>query len=486
MKLILPIGLFLALLVGAASALFGGFGAVVLAMLCFPLVFILRDYRVGVVLMITLMPFGNLSFVGSLATVTSPQLLVCYTVGCFVLDRLLSRRPVLLPPPPVWWRYLLPIGLALLVGLTHLGEVTPSMALLLGDEYSGRFKYLLTLGFKPMLIVLASVLIANAARDSARPQLLLAPVVVSTVLLSALLMGFILWSGLGIAVISGSRARNFLSPLGMHANEFGAMFGMGVGIMLFMVPAVKSGLYRLLLCAALAISLAALLLTFSRGGYVLAAVAVVYFLLSQRRASLAFGALACLVVALLLAPKEVYERAGAGIGEAGSGGAIASATASNDDQLTAGRLWLWTRTFPNFYRNPVTGSGLSSQAWSEAVKSGVIKTAQTHNFYLSILYDTGLVGMVVVLSFFVFVYRAFKSVARDPATPPLIAAAMNGSAAVLIGYGLMGFTNSTFWPRIEHIYLWMMFGFCMAYLKAPVTQAQARRARRQRAALTHC
>ncbi|MES2159773.1 MAG: O-antigen ligase family protein [Pseudomonadota bacterium] len=483
MKLILPIGLFLALLIGAASALFGGLAAIALAMLCFPLVFILRDYRVGVVLMIMLMPFANLSFAGHLATVSSPQLLVCFTAGCFVLERLLSRRPLLLPPAPLWWRYLLPIGLALLVGLTHLGEVTPLMVQVLGDEYSGPFKYLLALGFKPMLIVLASVLIANAVRDSERPQLFLVPVVVSTVLFSALLLGYILWSGLGISAISGSRARNFLSPLGMHANEFGAMFGMGVGIMLFMVPAVKSGFYRLLLCAALVISLVALLLTFSRGGYVLAFTAVVYFLLSQRRAALAFGALVFLVLVLLLAPKEVYERAGSGIGEVGGGGSVA--TASNDDQLTAGRVWLWSRSFPNFYRNPVTGSGLSSQAWSDAVKSGVIKTAQTHNFYLSILYDTGLVGMAVVLSFFVFVYRAFKSVARDAATPPVIAAAMHGSAAVLIGYGLMGFTNSTFWPRIEHIYLWMMFGICMAFLKAPVTKAQARRARGQRAALTH-
>lgn len=470
MKLILPIGLFLGLLIGSASALFGGFAAIILAIAFFPLIFILRDYRVGVVMMIMMLPFSEMTLFGHISTITTPQLIVVFTAGCFLLDRLVSRKKTLLPPPPMWWRYVLPIVLALGIGVTHLGEVTPLMVQVLGAEYGSTFKYLLMLGFKPMLVIVATTLIANAVRESKKPELIMIPVVLSLVMFALLLLGYVAASGLGLSVISTSRARNFLSPLGMHANEFGAVFGMGAGIVLFMIPAVKNGWARLLLIGAFGIALTALFLTFSRGGYVLAFTAIIYFLFSQRRLGMAIGAVGLLAVVLLLAPKEVYERAGAGISD---GTASRVSTTSSDDQLTAGRVWLWGQTFSNFYRNPVTGSGLSSQAWSDATKSGMVKTAHTHNFYLSILYDTGLVGLVVVLSFFVFAYRAFKEVAVLPSTPPVIAAAMNGAAAVLLGYSLMAFTNSTFWPRTEHIYFWMMFGVCSAFLKSPAISGKA-------------
>lgn len=463
MKLILPIGLFLGLLIGTASALFGGFAATILAIAFFPLIFILRDYRVGVILMILILPFSEMSVFGHISTFSTPQLMIMFTAGCFVLDRLVSRKETLLPPATLWWRYLFPIVFALGIGVTHLGEVTPLMVRILGDEYGSTFKYLVMLGLKPMLIIVATVLVANAVRESKKPELLLIPVVISMVLFSMLLLGYVVSSGLGLSVISTSRARNFLSPLGMHANEFGAMFGMGAGILLFMIPSVKSGFVRLLLIGAFGITLTALFLTFSRGGYVLAFTAILYFLFSQRRVGMAVGAVGLFALVLLLAPKEVYERAGAGLND---GGAARVSTSTSDDQLTAGRAWLWGQTFSNFYRNPVTGSGLSSQAWSDATKSGVVKTAHTHNFYLSILYDTGLVGLVVVLSFFVYAYRSLKAVAVMSDTPPVIAAAMNGTAAVLLGYALMAFTNSTFWPRTEHIYFWLMFGICMAYLKS--------------------
>ncbi len=468
MKLIIFLALLFSVFVGLVSALFGGLAAVALFMLIFPALFILRDYRVGVVGILLLLPLANITLLGHIPGLNPANVLIALTFGGFILSKMMGRDSVVQLPTIIWWRFILPIGLALMVGLAHFGELTPLMKFRLGDEFTTRFSYVLALGIKPLLTIMAAWLIGNAVRESKHPERYLAVLVASALMLALVLLGFIVVSGQGLSVIGNPRARGFLSPLGLHANEFGAMFATAFAIMLFMLPAVQNAFYRLLLLGVIGLVLAALLLTFSRGGYVTALVVTLYFMFTQRRVKLALGAATALVVLALAAPQAVQDRIMLGFG--GEGGHDVMSSRTTDDELTAGRMWMWRQTFPAFYKNPVIGSGIASQAWSDAVKTGVVHTAQTHNLYLSILYDTGLVGCGVILSFFVFVYRNFKTVSSQSDLSPLMAAAMHGSAAALLGYALMAFTNGRFWPQTEQVYLWFMFGVSLAYMRlaAPV------------------
>ena len=466
MKLLIGFCLCFAVLLGLISGVVGGYAAIIVFMLIFPVVFILRDFRVGVVGILLLLPLANITLLGHIPGLNPANVAIMLSFGAFLLAKVTYWEDNVKLPRIIWWRYILPIVLAAGVGLTHLGEVTPLMLFHVGEDFASKSSYVVSLCLKPLLFITAAWLIGNAVRDSRQPERYLAAFALSAVLLSAVLLGFIVWRGEGLSVISSARARTFLSPLGLHANEFGAMFATAFGVLLFIMPAVRLMRYRLLLGATIAIVLVALLLTFSRGGYVCAMVATGYFMFSQRRVKLALASGALLIVVALLAPQAVQDRIMTGLG----GGAEASrdvmSSRTSDDELTAGRMWMWRQTFPTFYRNPITGSGLASQAWSDAVKRGVVHTAATHNLYLSILYDTGVVGMVLVMSFFIFVYRNFRQLAQAVSTPPLMAAAMQGAAASLLGYGVMAFTNSRFWPQSDQVYLWFMFGISLAYVPA--------------------
>jgi len=473
MKLIISLALLFSALLGAISGLIGGAAAVAIFVLIFPLIFILKDFRFGVAAVILVLPLANITLLGHIPGLNPANVLIAVTFGAFWLSHMMYHDPLVRLPRIIWWRYILPIGLATMVGLTHLRELTPLMIFRVGEEFKTPVNYVLQFGLKPLLFVLAAWLIGNAVRSSKHPERYLLAFTTSLLLLAAVLLGYILWSGLGLSVIGGARARLFLSPLGLHANEFGAMFATGFAVLLFMLPALKGFATRVLMLGAIGVVLVALLLTFSRGGYVAALAATLYFMVAQRRARLALASAVAVVVLALAAPQAVQDRFMTGLGGGSEGSHELMSGHASDDELTAGRMWLWRQTFPAFYKNPVTGSGLGSQAWSDAVKTGVVRTAANHNLYLSILYDTGLVGMVVVLTFFVSVYRGFKAAAQNPATPPLIAAALQGAAAALVGYGLMSFTNSRFWPQSDQVFLWFMFGISLAYLPAELVRRRA-------------
>jgi len=463
MKTLIFFGLFFAAFLGLVAGAVSPLIAIAMFMVLFPLIFVLRDFRAGVVMVLILVPFSSVSLVGHLYFLSTPEVLIGLTFGSFLLGWILDQRQLIMMPRIMWWRYLLPIGIALCIGMTHLGEMSPLLVLRIGGEFGSKFKYLVEYGLRPMLFVLVAFMLANAVRTSAKPERFLIPIAISLALFCAMLLTYIALSGLGLTAIGGSRARNFLSPLGMHANEFGAFFGIGFVIFLFVLPSVRGLLSRVLVLALLGLSLIALLLTFSRGGYVLVAIGAAYFMFSRSQFKLAIWTGVALVAVVMLMPQEFADRATTGLG-AGKGGHDVMSRNTNDDELTAGRAWLWRQTFPAFYKSPLIGSGIASQAWSDAVRNGIVPTSQTHSFYLSMLYDTGLIGLTVMMSFFVFVFRSFRQVAASAAAPPQIRAAMQGAAAALVGYGVMAFTNGLFWPRVENVMLWCMFGICAAYL----------------------
>lgn len=462
MKLLIALLVFFSFLFGAASALFGGEVALLFFMLLFPLGFIMVDYRIGVVLCMLVLPLATLKIFAHLPGLNLASVTVIVAFGSFMLKTLLGKAKIVKMPAIVWWRYILPILVAVAIGVTHLREVTPRMAIDIGAGFASTSLYVVGYGIKPMLIIIAAWLLGNAVRDSKRPQLFLIPLVISIVLPALILLLYIAKSGLGIKALGSQSARGFLTSLGMHANEFGAMFAIGLALLLFLIPVANGFRQRLMLGGSAAIVLAALALTFSRGGYVAFLVIGTYFVISQRRVRLAVASIVLALLLAAIAPQSVVDRAMVGLGGGGARDVLSSRV--QDDELSAGRFWMWRQTFPSFYKSPLIGSGIASQAWSSAAKSGVIHTIQTHNLYLSILYDVGLIGFGLVLSFFYFVHQNFKKLAKRPDIPPMIAAAFQGGAAALLGMAVMAFTNGLFWPQTFQIYLWLMFGFSIAFM----------------------
>lgn len=462
MKLLIALLVLFSFLFGAASALFGGEVALIFFLLLFPLGFIIADYRIGVVLCMLALPIATLKIFAHLPGLNLASVMVIVTFGSFMLKHVMHKGGVASLPHIIWWRYILPIAVAVAIGVTHLREVTPLMAVDIGAGFASKSLYIVGYGIKPMLLIIAAWLLGNAVKDSKRPQLFLIPLVSAIVLPALILLLYIAKSGLGIKALSSQSARGFLTSLGMHANEFGAMFAIGLALLLFLVPVARGFWQRFFILSGAAVVLVALALTFSRGGYVAFFVIGAYFVITQNRIRLALTGVFLAVMLIAVAPQSIVDRAMVGIGGTGSHDVMSSRV--QDDELSAGRFWMWRQTFPSFFKSPLIGSGIASQAWSDAAKSGIIHTIQTHNLYLSILYDVGLIGFGLVISFFYFLYQNFKRLAKRDDTPPLFAAAFHGSAAALLGMAVMAFTNGLFWPQTFQIYLWLMFGISIAYM----------------------
>ena len=86
------------------------------------------------------------------------------------------------------------------------------------------------------------------------------------------------------------------------------------------------------------------------------------------------------------------------------------------DQLTAGRVWIWTQLLPEFLDSPIWGSGVGSTAWSTMVKNGLYIN-HPHNLYLRILLDMGVLGMLLMFKFGNLILGELKRIASSTTTP---------------------------------------------------------------------
>ena len=133
--------LLLAMVFGIVIAMFDG----VLALLIFaPIVailFIFREYRIGVVVLVIIIPFQHTPFLPSFTGFN----IVNYLTTASLISMLIGKTKdfIYAPFPKVfWWAYLVPIGIAGLHGLLYLHEVPQTRLDLIGIVYTTPKTYL--------------------------------------------------------------------------------------------------------------------------------------------------------------------------------------------------------------------------------------------------------------------------------------------------------------------------------------------------------
>jgi O-antigen ligase len=282
-------------------------------------------------------------------------------------------------------------------------------------------------------------------------------------------------------VLQGSR--NFLSPFGLHANEFGLLLVTGCVPLMFLALRADGG-KRLFFTFAFLYALAGLLLTFSRGAWLAFGAAVLVLLLHYRRPLhfLLVGGIIAVVVAA--APEAVYDRLTTGLEEAAT--ARGGPAAGEDDKLTAGRLGAWKMLAPEVMRSPLIGRGIGSTAWSAPVRDGRYPAQHPHNLFLEVMLDVGLFGFLALAWLFLKYWRGFRALSRDEGLSPSLRAYFGGAAAALVGLVVMGISNGHYMPAPEQTFFWfslgMLFGHWQrlphARKKAQVHEGGALRQRR--------
>jgi len=415
--------------------------------------FILRDFRIGVVLLILLMPISSSTlFPHELLGVNGLNplnVLLVGTLGGYLLRGLSDGSLRRFVPRPLLWLYVVPILIAGTLGSRHFGEIAPTLFGTLLDFHNVA-GYIFVLVVKPLLILIFALLVGAAAAKAEKPEKFLIPTLISIWVMCSMVIVFVYQSGVSLGELASSTSREFMAPLGMHANELGRMYEVSYALLLFTWAGSKESRLRFALLVSMAPVVLALMLTFSRGAFLGFIVVNVLFLIWRRNAKtlILFGLLAA--VGLFLLPEAVYDRVTTGF-EHGSADPV---------EISAGRIeYLWLPLLPEVWRSPIYGQGLGSILWSEAMRRGAIHVAgHPHNAYLQAILDMGIAGLIVLCAYFAHVWKGFRALSADPAVSPTLRGFYLGAAAGLASLLVAYLTDSSLLPRPEQAFLWLAIG----------------------------
>jgi O-antigen ligase len=452
---IAALGAFWGVLVAVA-----GLNALYLFVSLLACVFILLDFRIGVVLLILLMPISTSEFfphaMFGITGLNPMNPLLLGTLVSYLFRDASEGHLGRFMPRPLLWLYVVPIVAAGVLGSVHFKEIPPALFMYEIVGFKSVADYFRDLVMKPMFMVIFALLVGAAVAKAKSPERFLVAALASVWVMGSMVILFVLSSGIGLSELAGSGSREFLSPLGMHANDLGRLYVIAYAILLFTrAESGKSGM-RLALLASMGLMAVALVLTFSRGAFVGFAVVNVLFVLWRRNVKtlVTFAILAAL--ALFLLPAAVYDRIGTGYG----GGA---------DAISAGRIDLiWLPLLPEVLRSPILGNGLGSILWSEAMRKGagvtIAAVTHPHNAYLQALLDMGISGLVLLCAYLAHVWKGFGALSVDPQVSPLLRGFYLGAKAGLASFLIAAATDGSLTPKPEQVYLWLAIGMMYGQL----------------------
>jgi hypothetical protein len=418
--------------------------------------FILLDFRIGVVLLVVLLPFATnfqVRYIVSHTPGLNPlNLLLACTLASYLVWRLRSTGAALFVPKPVVWLYVVPIVIAGLIGSSHVHEIAPLFLATTPLWFNGPIGYLSAM-LTPLTMVMIALLIGAAVARSQRPERLLLPMLVSVWLLCLVALAYLWFLDAGITALANPASRALMDPLGLHANDLGRLYVVAYALMLFAFAEARDGGVRIALAASMVLVVVALTLTFSRSAYLGFALVNLWFMASRRQVTvLLLGGMLFAVLALLL-PGAVYERLNMGWGQ-------------GLDAVSAGRIdHLWLPLLPELARSPLFGNGLKSILWSNAMHAGSIFIVDhPHNAYLQAALDMGIVGLALLCAYFWHVWKGFRRLAADMTLSPLMRGFYAGAAVGLVSFLVDGITGSSLTPGPPQAFLWLAIGMMYGHL----------------------
>ena len=440
----------LALLFGAAVA-YAAVGATLLALAFVACLLCLRDFRVGVMLLIVIMPISTSTlFPRAMFGITGLNplnVLLVATLGVFLMRAIGTGNLRGFMPRPLWWLYIVPIAVGGIIGMAHVHEIPrifKALGILVFDAPAGYWRDLF---FKPMTLVVYAALVGAAVAWSKKPERFVIPMLVSVFVMALMSIIFIATSGMSLSALAGTYARHFLSTIGMHANDLGRLYAVSFALMLFVWDRTGNMALKTVLVFGMGIVAIALLLTFSRGAFFgFVVVCVLYFAL--RRSLKTVLILVTLVPpALLLVPGAFLYRLQVGLDQ-------------GLNEVTAGRFdEIWMPLLPEILSTPPWGNGLGSILWSRAMRmEEIFLVAHPHNAYFQIYMDLGIIGAVLVLAFWIHSLVGFWKLSGDERLVPEMQGFFEGAAVGLVSFFVAAIAGSSFLPVPEQSYLWLALG----------------------------
>jgi hypothetical protein len=411
---------------------------------------VMIDFRLGALLLVALLPVSTTAIfphaLMKISGLNPINILIAGTLAAYLVRGRLER-PGTLVPRPLALLYILPIVLAGLLGTLYVDDIYAPFQEMLVINYTSWPGYLRDSLVKPMLIVVAAVLVAAAVAKAPRPEPFIVALGISACLLAFVMFSFVAVSGIWLEALGSASARAFFLQIGTHANELGRAFVTAYALLLFAWWEAKHAPGKLALFAALGILSFGILLTFSRNaflGFLVVNGLFVIWKFNMKKLGLALFGLA---VAVALTPPSVQRRVTYGFD-------------SGADAVSAGRIdGIWLPLLPETLKSPLWGNGLNSIMWSDPMQAGAMHfVGHPHNAYLEAVLDMGFIGLALFLAYYWHVWKGFRALGSNSYLSPVTRGFFQGACAALVAFLVAGMTGGSLRPSPDNVLLWIAIG----------------------------
>jgi O-antigen ligase len=444
-------------MLGAAVGLLGVGGAV-LAISALAGIFVLRDFRVGVAMLVLLMPISQSSVfpheMFGLTGLNPLNLLLVATLVALYMRWLGHGMLSGFVPRSLFLFYIAPLLMGAFIGMFRWDEIPGIFRDLDLLSVTSEVTYWRDMFLKPLMFVIYALLVACAVQKSERPERFLTPMIVSIIVMALVAIGFVMFEGYSLSQLAGVYSRQMFSQLGMHANDLGRLYATAYAPLLFIWGRTQSGSLKFVLVIAMALVAGALLLTFSRGAFLGFILVNIVFLISRRSVKMFALAAVLVPIALALAPGALWDRVSMGVGQGAN-------------EVTAGRTSeIWGPLMPELLDSPFWGQGIGAVMWSKAMLEGRLPpVSHPHNAYLQAYLDMGIIGLLLLTAFWVYIWARCLRYGRDPRLPANLQGFFQGSAAAIVAFLVAGFAGSSLEPDAAQVFMWLAVGMMYGLAK---------------------
>lgn len=240
-----------------------------------------------------------------------------------------------------------------------------------------------------------------------------------------------------------------------HTNEIANFFLLAVPLLMGYALYKK----KLFYFGVLGIALVSILMLYSRTVYMLTAVAIVIFLLMEKKVLALLGGIGILGASFPFLPDNVMAR-------------MTSLLQSTDtNQLTAGRTdEIWQPLIQEMLGyDPLTllfGYGRYGIFQTQAFNQGsMLAVSHAHNAYLNTILDAGILGMIFFVAVILYYLFQFYQASKKSESP-FRKLMLRCICISIVLYMARGMSGGFFLPCLTNMYLWAILAFGVVCLKA--------------------
>ena len=297
-----------------------------------------------------------------------------------------------------------------------------------------------SLGLECVKYVGIYLTIVNLARTRRRLAILCGVLVLASVVTS---VGALRWYLSGQDLVEGYRAR----WVGLYAdpNRMAMTLGLVVPLGLaFLARKTQGWTMRALCGAAVAVAVAAIVLSYSRGGFAGLAVATAVWAMREKRLDRALVVALAGVALFALAPSSFWSR-------------TQTVSSFRDDASAMGRVHAWTVASRINADRPLLGRGAGTfrAAWPLYAPPDARRAYEAHNVFLQVLAELGWIGLFLFLGFVGSGLEGALKASRDAEVGWLACALAAAAAGYLVCSVSAGFLGGS-----AHFYV--LFGLAAA------------------------